>query len=82
MVNLPASDWLSLSVLPQRVKKFKLMLYPAKRFRDCSLSCVKSIQLSLAQALNIPCGSAELTGNMIRHLNSAGIAIPSNQFDF
>lgn len=79
---LPASDWLSLPVLPQRVKKFKLMLYPAKRFGDCSLSCVKSIQLSLAQPLNIPCGSAELTGNKISHLNSAGIAIPSNQFDF
>lgn len=79
---LPASDWLFLPVLPPRVKKFKLMLYPAKRFGDCSLSCVKSIQLFLAQPLNIPCGLAELTGNKISHLNSAGIAIPSNQFDF
>ena len=61
----------------------KLNILPRKIFRDCGLPYIKCTEpASLTQDSSIPYSSAQLTGNMMRHLNSAGIAIPSNQSDF
>ena len=64
-------------------KEAQINILTRKRFRDCDLPCIKFIQpASMVQDSRTPCSSNELTGNMIRHLNSVGTAVPSNQFDF